>query len=292
MSEHLSIYNPEPRARTPRLSAHDLDLHDVLEMWQEATGRLQETHETLRSEVRRLSDELEVKNRELARQNRLADLGRMAAHVAHEVRNNLTPMTLYSSLLARRLADDHSSLDLVAHIEAGLSALEITVNDLLHFTADRVPNWRNFDLHTLLHDICDMLSPQLAAQGVHVDIDTVPGTIVSADQEMVRRALLNLALNALDAMPEGGEIYLTACTTHRGLEIEVADSGPGVPEQVGPRVFEPFYTTKSDGTGLGLAIVHRVAQAHGGQVDVRNCADSGAAFTICIPVQQALRAVA
>ena len=276
----------------PRLAGEELDLRDVLDMWQSATARLQETHEALRNEVRRLSDELEVKNRELARQNRLADLGRMAAHVAHEVRNNLTPMTLYTSLLSRRLAGDEGSLGIVTHIETGLAELEITVNDLLHFTADRVPNWRKFDLHALLHDVCDMLGPQLAAQGVHAEIDVPLPMLVSADQEMVRRAVLNLALNALDVMPEGGELVVTACETQRGLEIEVADSGPGIPEHVGAKVFEPFYTTKSEGTGLGLAIVYRVAEAHGGSVAVCNCANGGAAFTICIPTTQSVRVAA
>src|SRR5919106_6152140 len=88
-------------------SAH---LSVILEAWQTATTRLQQTHESLRAEVQRLSDELEIKNRELARNNRLADLGRIASHIAHEVRNNLVPVKLYLSLLRRRLADDSGSL--------------------------------------------------------------------------------------------------------------------------------------------------------------------------------------
>jgi len=175
------------RSDPSAVHADDLDLRDVLDMWQEATERLQATHEALRSEVRRLSDELEAKNRELARQNRLADLGRMAAHVAHEVRNNLTPMTLYTSLLGRRLQHDSGSRGILNHIESGLSALEVTVNDLLHFTADRVPNWRDFHLLDLVHEICDMLAPQLAAQGIHFEIDVPSGQLVTADQDLLRR---------------------------------------------------------------------------------------------------------
>ena len=87
------------------------DLKAVLAAWSTATVRLQQTHEALRAEVCRLTDELEVKNRELARQNRLADLGQMASHIAHEVRNNLVPVTLYLSLLRRRVSDDRGSLD-------------------------------------------------------------------------------------------------------------------------------------------------------------------------------------
>src|SRR6476659_6107913 len=90
-------------------SHEDIDLHTILAAWNEATDRLQKTHESLRGEVRRLSDELESKNRELARKNRLADLGQMASHVAHEVRNSLVPMKLYLSLLRRRIAEDSSA---------------------------------------------------------------------------------------------------------------------------------------------------------------------------------------
>src|SRR3972149_6124948 len=94
----------ENSPKTPLLSPADLET--VLTAWQEATARLEQTHKTLREEVKRLTDELEIKNRELARKNRLADLGQMASHVAHEVRNNLVPVTLYLSLLRRRIAHD------------------------------------------------------------------------------------------------------------------------------------------------------------------------------------------
>ena len=98
----------------------------------------------LREEVQELTDELEVKNRELARKNRLADLGQMASHVAHEVRNNLVPVTLYLSLLRRRIAGDAGSLDVLDKIAAGFTALDVMVNDLLHFTSDRDPHLQTF----------------------------------------------------------------------------------------------------------------------------------------------------
>jgi two-component system sensor histidine kinase HydH len=100
---------------------------------------------------------------------------------------------------------------------------------------------------------------------------------------MLRRAVLNLVLNALDAMPDGGELVVTACSTERGFEVEVADSGPGIPGDALPRIFEPFFTTKSAGTGLGLAIVDRIAAAHRGEIAAANCAEGGAAFTLRIP---------
>jgi signal transduction histidine kinase len=104
---------------------------------------------------------------------------------------------------------------------------------------------------------------------------------------MLRRAVLNLALNALDAMSNGGELVITAFEGPRGFVLEIADSGQGLCQNHLGKVFEPFFTTKSNGTGLGLAIVHRIAEAHGGRVTASNCPEGGAAFTIELPYKQA-----
>jgi signal transduction histidine kinase len=261
----------------------DVDLQSVLAAWNEATDRLQHTHEALTAEVRRLSDELDAKNRQLARKNRLADLGQMASHVAHEVRNSLVPMKLYLSLLRRRIDADRGSLDVLDKVMAGFTALEATVGDLLHFSSQRDPLRQRVLLRELLDDLVHSLEPQLVAQNIRAAIDCAPQLVTSVDREMLRRSLLNLMLNALDALPAGGELVITACLTAAGLEIEVADSGPGVPAPLAERLFEPFFTTKAGGTGLGLAIVERIAAAHGGRVTVANCPEGGAAFTLILP---------
>src|SRR3954465_2709200 len=267
------------------------DLETVLVAWQQATTRLEQTHEALGAEVRRLTEELEIKNRELARKNRLADLGQMASHVAHEVRNNLVPVSLYMSLLRRRLSDDSGSVDILAKVEAGFTALEATVSDLLSFTAHRQPQWQTFLVGDLVNEVCESLEPQLEAQMIDVDIDVPPHTLLSADRELMRRAVLNLVLNAIDAMPDGGTLVITSYENARGFELEVADSGPGLSEEVKRKAFEPFYSTKQNGTGLGLAIVYHVAEAHGGTVTAMNCPEGGAAFTIKIP-RRSMRAAA
>jgi signal transduction histidine kinase len=244
---------------------------------------LQKTHETLRDEVRRLSDELKTKNRELARKNRLADLGQMASHVAHEVRNGLAPITLYVGLLRRRVVGDHGSVEIMEKIDAGFTALEATVTDLLSFTSDRDPIWRNFGVREFAEEVCELLAPQLAAQGIVPTIDVPQHIFVTADRDMLRRAIVNLAFNAIDAMRNGGGLYITAVDGPQAIELEIADSGPGIDDHVCKRIFEPFFTTKSEGTGLGLPIVLRIAEAHGGSVEVANCPEGGAAFTIRLP---------
>ncbi len=261
----------------------DVDLGKLLAAWESATERLRQTHETLRQEVHRLTCELEVKNRELARKNRLADLGQMASHVAHEVRNSLTPLTLYLSLLRRYATEDERMRDLVDKIETGFTAMDATVNDLLHFTADRGPAWQRFDLRDLLDEVIDPLRPQLDAQRVLLLLDLPPKQRVWADRHLIRRAALNLVLNAVDAMCDGGELVITACDNESGWELEIADSGPGLPGDLRDRIFEPFVTTKATGTGLGLAVVYRVADVHGGAITAANCPEGGAAFTLRIP---------
>jgi signal transduction histidine kinase len=271
--------------------AENVDLETVLAAWHTATLRLERTHETLCGEVARLTKELEIKNRELARKNRLADLGQMASHVAHEVRNNLVPVSLYVSLLRRRLSDDSGSLNILSKIEAGFTALEATVSDLLSFTAHRQPQWQTFLVGDLVNEVCESLEPQLDAQMIDIDIDVPPNTLLSGDREMIRRALLNLVLNAIDVMRDGGSLVITSYDGPRGFELEVADSGPGLSDEVKRRAFEPFYSTKQNGTGLGLAIVYHVAEAHGGSVTAMNCPEGGAAFTIKIP-RRSMRAAA
>jgi signal transduction histidine kinase len=192
------------------------------------------------------------------------------------------------SLLRRRLTGDSGSLDVLTKVEAGFAALDATVNDLLNFTAHREPQWRTFIVQDLMEEILDSLAPQFEAQGIDVDVDVPPHTVVTADREMLRRAILNLVLNAVDAMPQGGDLVVTSYERRGGLELEIADSGPGLPEASLPRLFDPFFTTKATGTGLGLSIVHRIVEAHGGRVTAVNCPEGGAAFTIELPPRRAL----
>jgi len=278
-------------ADTP-LPAANAELETVLAAWHQATIRLERTHEVLREEVHRLTDELEVKNRELARKNRLADLGQMASHVAHEVRNHLVPVTLYLSLLRRRVSEDSGAVDIADKIAAAFTALDAMVHDLLNFTSDQEPHRSRFPLVRAVEDVCASLEPQLDAQSIGVAVDVPDDQWVCADESMVRRGVLNLVLNALDAMPEGGSLVVTASDTGEGVELEIADTGPGLSEEARRRACEPFFSTKQGGTGLGLAIVHRIAEVHGGSVSVANCPEGGAAVTLRFPSPTFMEAAA
>jgi len=258
-------------------------LEAVLAAWHAATLRLEQTHAALREEVRLLTHELEVKNRELARKNRLADLGQMASHVAHEVRNNLVPVALYLSLLRRRLADDPAGLEILDKISAGFTNLEATVNDLLQFTSEREPQLAVLSVRKVIDEVLSAVAPQLAAQDINSVVEASSDQVVTADPHLFRRAVLNLVLNAIDAMPRGGTLTVIATSDPEALELEISDTGPGFSDEALHRAFEPFFTTKQGGVGLGLAIVARVAEVHGGSVSAVNCAEGGAALTLRIP---------
>jgi signal transduction histidine kinase len=262
------------------------ELETILAAWHAATCRLEQTHEALRAEVCRLTDELEIKNRALARKNRLADLGQMAAHVAHEVRNSLVPVTLYLGLLRRRILTDPAALEILGKIESGFVALDATVNDLLGFASDRDPQRQPLSAVGLVAEVLASVAPQLAAQRIQAAVEGSEETVATADRDMLRRAVLNLVLNAMDAMPDGGRLTVAVRPEDGAVTLSVADTGPGLSEEVRQRACEPFFTTKRTGTGLGLAIVQRIAEAHSGRVTCGNRLPRGAVFTICIPEAQ------
>lgn len=267
------------------------DFEAVLAAWHNATLRLEQSHESLHDEVRRLNGELETTRRQLDVQNRQAELGRTAARIADEVRNHLIPITLNVSLLKRRMANDPLGLNLLDKIGSGFTTVEATVNDLIRFASDRTPRWGTFSLVKLVDEVCTSLGPQLSGQSLETVVDVPDDQSVQADRDMLRQAIMNLSLNAIDAMPDGGTLTITSAWTEQGLELEVADTGTGLPEEVRHEVFKPFFTTKSGGTGLGLAIVHHMIEAHGGYVTAMNCPEGGAAFTLCVP-QHRLKAAA
>jgi signal transduction histidine kinase len=275
----------EPEASRPLANGQALssaDLQTLLAVWESATSRLEQTHLVLQEEVRRLTEELEVKNRELSRKNRLADLGQMAAHIAHEVRNGLVPVTVYLSMLRRRHSEDLESTRIVAKMESAFTAVDSIVSDLLQFTSQNPPRRETTLMKRFCDELFEPLAANAAAQGIRIELDIPDQAKFQIDSAMLRRALLNLSFNAIDAMPQGGRLSIRAYETPGAAHIDVADTGPGIPADALPRLFEPFFTTKSSGTGLGLAIVRRICEAHEGEITVDSSAE-GARFCIRIP---------
>jgi PAS domain S-box-containing protein len=223
---------------------------------------------------------------QLAQQAALARVGQMAAVVAHEVRNPLAGIKgAIQILISRRRADD-AELPVMRDIISRIDALGELINDLMLFARPRPPRLATVELRPLLQDAAAVARRDPAGEKLRI---TVSGDEVSAtvDGEMVRATVLNLLLNAAQAMAGGGEVRITLARRDGQAVIEVRDSGPGIPPEIREQVFEPFFTTKARGGGLGLPIARRTADLHGGTIALDCPPGGGTVVTLSLPIAPA-----
>lgn len=274
--------------------SHEEDLAVLIQSYHDVTDRLKASHEILAREVGRLRDELHEKNRELARRERLAALGEMAAGVAHEIRNPLGGIGLYASLLERDLTDRPRQQDIAKRISAGVRNMEGIVGDILAFAGDGVPNRRAVRAGDIVNAVLAQVAPRAHGLGVEFEVDVrLADVTLLVDSGPIERALLNLLVNSLDAIGRGGRIVIRMAepSAEEGMVgIVVEDNGPGIPAELVQRIFHPFFTTKETGTGLGLAIVHRIVEAHGGRITAGQRGGGGASFVLVLPAVDTVRA--
>jgi signal transduction histidine kinase len=275
-------------ATTPPNAAQRIEeLGRIIMAYSEVTERLQQSHEKLQQQVLALREELGEKNRLLERKNRLAALGEMAAGMAHEIRNPLGGIHLYASMLAKDVANMPQSLETVKKISGGVKRLEALVSQVLAFSRDIQVNPATADLAQIVARAIELASPKLDTNGVVWEVEGPAEMPVTLDPLLIEQALLNLILNAAEAMDDrGGALRIFydagADVEARQLRLIVRDAGRGIPAHVLDRIFDPFFTTKDTGTGLGLAIVHRIVEAHEGTIIASNPAAGGAQFEIRI----------
>ncbi len=222
---------------------------------------------------------------ETRRRTRLEALGRMAAEVAHEVRNPLGSLELLASLLLDDLEDDAPAREMAERILLEVRRLAGTVTRLLAAVRGRRARRVPVDPVALAREVVEALDPVACAREVGLRVRAEPGAGNRArlDAEGVRRALLNLVGNGLEATPAGGEVRVTVLREEDRVVFLVDDSGPGIPRELRERIFEPFFSTRTDGTGLGLAVVEQVTLAHGGLVRVGESPLGGARFRVELP---------
>ena len=263
------------------------ELGRIILAYSEVTEKLQQSHTHLTETVQLLRHELSEKNRQLERRNRLAALGEMAAGMAHEIRNPLGGIQLYSSMLAKDLADRPEALQIVKKISGGVRRLEALVSQVLQFTREIRASVTQMDLAEVVEQAIELASQQLSSRNVRCTMTGPQPMPVMADGLLIGQAVLNLILNAAEAIEGGGEISVTFSappseSDAKQFHLIVRDSGPGIPSHILDRIFNPFFTTKETGTGLGLAIVHRVVEAHDGTILASNMDGGGARFEIRI----------
>jgi two-component system, NtrC family, sensor histidine kinase HydH len=235
--------------------------------------------------VEQVAERLQRQQRELFRTEQLSTVGKLAASVAHEIRNPLTSVKILVGLALRRQNPKPLTEDDLRVIHDELGRVENTVQHLLDFARLPQPQRSPCDLRGVVEQAADLVRSRAQQQGVELRVPAAREPITAAvDREQIRSVLVNLLLNALDAMPGGGRLEIELWPAlDGGVRVRVADTGPGIPDDVLDRLFEPFVSTKATGTGLGLSISRRIVEEHEGTICVQNRPEGGACFTIRLP---------
>ena len=230
---------------------------------------------------------------EAARQERLAALGGMAAVLAHEIRNPLGAIKGLAQFLGEKRTGDPTQTEMTQTIAREATRLERLVNDLLTYARPRPAERRPLVLQPTLREVMVLAQPAADAASVKIRVETddeLPR--VMADPEQMKQLFGNLVLNAIQAMPSGGTVGIrvkggvpVSSNSAKSIEITVEDTGSGIPEGDLPRIFEPFYTTRTKGTGLGLAICKQIVEAHGGTIRVAQTSPKGTVFEVTLPLE-------
>jgi PAS domain S-box-containing protein len=218
---------------------------------------------------------------QLAQQAALAQLGQLAAVVAHEVRNPLAGLRGSLEVLRPRVGATAKERDIIGAMIERIDTLNAKVSDILRFARPRTPVPRSLELPPLIRDVVASTQASIGGDCPDIQVAAEP-LVVRADEEMLRAALLNLVLNACQA--GGGAVEITAGIKGETCRISVIDRGSGIPEDVIDHVFEAFYTTKKSGTGLGLPIVKRLMELQDGTVALRRRDGGGTIAELTIPV--------
>jgi signal transduction histidine kinase len=257
---------------------------------QDLVQRLSRSVEGLIADAGERETELERSRESLLQAEKLAMVGKLAAGVAHSVRNPLTSVKMRLFSLDRSLAltpDQREDFDVISEEIRHVDAI---VGNFLEFSRPPKLAVQRISPSAVVDQSVQLLTHRLKSYEVAVAVKRDrPLDPVSADPEQLKEVIVNIIINACEAMGDGGGVTIRETTQRIAgrdfAEIAIADTGPGIPEDMLQRVFEPFYTTKEDGTGLGLSIVDRIVREHGGRVDVASAPGQGTTFTLRLPLE-------
>lgn len=253
------------------------------------SGVLRDDDGTFVGSVLLFKDLTEVRDlrREIARSQRLASVGRLAAGVAHEIRNPLSSIKGFATYFKERYHDVPEDLNISEIMIEEVDRLNRVVTQLLEFARPVNITPRETDLNRFIADSILLIQRQADAAGIDLRTTLLPDPVfVRIDPDRMRQVLLNLYLNAIESMGESGGTLSIALSTEKenqAVRITVADTGAGIEPDDLAHIFDPYYTTKPTGTGIGLATAHNIVKAHGGSVTVKSRPESGTRFSIVIP---------
>jgi two-component system NtrC family sensor kinase len=250
-----------------------------------AQQELREWGETLERKVEQRTAELKAMQAHMIQSEKLAGVGKLAAGVAHEINNPLTCVLTNSSLILEDLPpDDPRREDLQTIVDETLRCRKI-VKGLLDFARQTKPQKQQLDLNKVTEDVLALVRNQASFHNIAIRTELDPDLPpVLADADQMRQVVLNIILNAADAMPQGGALHLRSNSDSQAKRVilRISDTGPGIPLEFQDKLFEPFFTTKKTGTGLGLAIAYGVMERHNGQLKVESSPGRGTTIAIIL----------
>jgi PAS domain S-box-containing protein len=223
---------------------------------------------------------------------RLAAMGEMAVELAHEIRNPLGSIELFASLLEKELGDVSDSRRWAENIRIGSRSLNNIVSNMLHFANPLSPDFAPVNVHEVILEALGFTDLIMNQRGVIVQRElSAADPMISADRELLKQLILNLILNAMQAMPSHGSLVIRTgnveqmpgATSTRGFRLTIRDTGIGIPPENLGRIFDPFFTTNKSGTGLGLSVVHQIVERHSGYIQVSSKVNEGTTFTLVFP---------
>ncbi len=259
-------------------------IQDQKERYQRTALELQKLHRELEQQNFLLLEKEEM----LRRADRLSALGALSAGIAHEIRNPLASIKGTAEILQEDFPPPHKKYDFLQILIKEVDRLNKVVENFLSFARPQPPDLGPCEVSAVINSVLELVKHP--AHKTNVSIKTsfdLQRPDLIADEEQLKQAFLNIILNALQAMPHGGE--LSVATVHKApwVEIYFQDQGPGIPFPDLDKIFNPFYTTKGEGTGLGLAITHRIiVENHGGQMEVESEEGKGTKFIVRLPLKK------
>lgn len=223
------------------------------------------------------------------RATRLKELGGMAAMLAHEIRNPLGGIKGFASLLHKDLKNRPDLQQMAGFILDGTEHLNRLVSHILNFAHPFQTRIEPQDLVPFIQDLyAHILADQTLNRNLHLKFNTLfDSFIIPMDSQLLRSALLNLIINGIQAMPDGGTLTISLDNCENNAVIQISDTGTGIPTENLSKLFSKFFTTKPDGNGFGLLEVNQVVQAHGGKIEIETTLGRGSSFTIYLPVDHA-----
>ena len=221
----------------------------------------------------------------MARRESLAQLGEMGAMLAHEIRNPLAGIKGFAQIIGKRPQDERNSA-FAERIVAETRRMETLVSDLLAYAKSDRESMATVDLMEIVSSTAVLLRSEAEQLHVNIVCEAPESVLIVGNRDRLGQALLNLGKNAIQAMPDGGTIRITAAIVDKQAIIKVSDEGYGISQEDIPRIFEPFFTTKARGTGLGLALCRKIVEEHGGTITVQSTVGQGTSVAMTIPIRQ------